>query len=86
MKSFKVINCTGNYNILPHDHCGNIKGFTITLDVSMLIPDWFKPLSELEKHQFRINLARSVIECEAYVKAYRIDIHTSRIIEITLCT
>jgi len=82
----KIINCVGNYEFSPHDIFGNLKGFTITLETSMPVPDWLKDLGGLEKHHLRVNLTSLIIECDAYIKACKIDIYTHLITEITLCT
>uniref|UniRef100_A0A6M3LWX3 Uncharacterized protein n=1 Tax=viral metagenome TaxID=1070528 RepID=A0A6M3LWX3_9ZZZZ len=78
-----IINCTGNYNVYPHGPFGNLKGFTITSEVSMPVPDW---INNLEAHHFQINICSGMIQCDAYIRGYRIDINTRLITEITLST
>ena len=81
-----IINCVGRYDVSPHDPFGNLKGFTITLETSMPVPSWLKTLEGLEKHHLQINLMPLMIECDAYIKVYKLDTYTHLITEITLCT
>jgi len=81
----KTINCVGYYSISPHDSYGNIGGFTITLETSMPFPEWWH-LPNLEIHHLTVNSPVFSFECDAYIKAYKVETYTNFITEVTLAT
>jgi len=79
----RLIKCTGDYAITPHDPYGNIKGFHFILSVLMLVPNW---IEELKVQYFKIDISDMSFECDGYIRAYKIDIVTRLISEITIST
>ena len=81
----RKLNCVGDYSFSPHDPEGKIKGFTLTIQVEMIKPSW---LELVDVQTFRISaLGESVLlECDAYIRAYKIDLQTRLVTEITIST
>jgi len=79
----RKLKCIGDYSVYPHDLTGYIKGFTFVLQVDMPLYTW---VNHTDCQHYSVDIHGKVFECDAYIKAYTVDLYTHLISEITLVT